>query len=161
MWLSKTSTLKEIESQQRLYTCSADSSTKLTTARFDSKCCVEVKPICSISSEPSKYRWEFGKFNSSDKYQLRLPGVSRYSSYTNYLYSNLPLTYRFKGKFIIRNKAGYILCAVNDGSFEAEIPKSGGRILGEFSELHIPRKSADDPDNVAYDVMYSFVIENV
>ena len=153
---------REPASFQRLYTCSADSSTKLTTARFDSKCCVEVKPICSISSEPSKYRWEFGKFNSSDKYQIKLPSVSRNSSYTNYyLYSTLPLTYKFKGKFIIRNKAGYILCAMNDGSFKAQIPKLGGRILGEFSELHIPCKSADDPDNVAYDVMYSFVIENV
>ena len=156
---------KESASLQRCYT--AAQSSKLTTARLGSSGCAILKPSCKWSQEPLEYKWELQRSDEVRRYHIKLPNVFRtvrigYSHQTTRsLYTELPDTYNFKLTFIFRSKAGHVLCAMND-SFKAQIPRSNDQKLKEFPESISMSESNDKiPENVVYDVMYSFLIEKV
>ena len=152
---------KESASLQRYYT--ADPSATLKTATFNSNGSVLLKPSCEWSQEPLQYKWELRKSDGASKYHIKLPSLLRYADtrgYTHNLYTALPDTYNFKVTFIFRSKAGHVLYAMND-LFKAKIPRSNGQAIAEFSGPISMSESTDNPENVVYDVMYSFLIEKV
>ncbi|XP_072037265.1 BTB/POZ domain-containing protein 17-like [Amphiura filiformis] len=157
------------EEYQRIY---MESSGSLSVAAFEGTGngkCASLKPTCTFSSETEYYKWELGKFDSSGKYQVRLPSVSRVGSRPTYshfhrreisetldLYSDLPEDICIKLALFMRNKAGHTIEAIS-GSFVTQIPEENGQIIVEFPE----HGSTSNPEFAPHDVMYSFSIEEV
>ena len=144
---------------QRCYT-DATAMTSVIFERIFEDGCALVKPKCTWSTEPLRYRWELFKPQGSTKYQISLPQVSRihYDPHigrrTIHLRSSLSGAIRLNVTFVFRNKDGLNLFGLKD-SFKVSIPARGGTLV-EFPELE-----GDSCECFPHDVMFLFDIEKV